>query len=92
MTWMQPISFLFLAPQIADAIYGKYFNGKRKCGMLDLGFINRVNGIMVCLSCATLCHQLRAYRLGVFQHPLDFKSDTVGGRRPSMSPRPWFLF
>jgi len=58
---MQPISFRFLAPQIADVIYGKYFNGKRKLGMLDPEFINRVNGTMVCLTCAILSDQLRAY-------------------------------
>jgi len=55
MTWMQPISFRFLAPQIADAICGKYFHGKRKLGMLDPEFINRVNGTMVGLTCAILC-------------------------------------
>jgi len=54
MTWMQPISFRFLAPQIADAIYGKYFNGKRKLRMLDPEFIHRVNGTLVCLTCAIL--------------------------------------
>jgi len=86
MTWIQPISFRFLAPQIGDAIYGKYFNGKRKLGMLDPEFINRVNGTMVCLTCAILCDQLRAYRVGVYQDPPDFKPDAVGGRRPSMSP------
>jgi len=86
MNWMQPISFQFLAPQIADTIYGKYFNGKKKLGMLDPEFINRVNGTMVCLTCAILCHQLRAYRLWVHQDPQDFKPDAVGGRRPSMSP------
>jgi len=86
MTWMQPISVGFLAPQIPDAIYGKYFNRKRKLGMLAPEFINRVNGTRVCLTWAILCHQLRAYRLGVHQHPLDFKPDAVGGRRPSMSP------
>ena len=86
MTWMQPISCRVLAPQIADAIYRKYFNGKRKPGMLDPEFINRVNGTIVRLTCAILCHQLRAYRLGVHQDPPDFKPDAVGGRRPSMSP------
>jgi len=91
MTWMQPISFRFLAPEIAHAIYGKYFNGKRKLGMLDLEFINRVNGTMVCLTCAIRCHQLRAYRPGVHQDPRDFKPDAVGGRRPSMSP-PFLVF
>jgi len=87
MTWMQPKSFRFLAPLIADAINGKYFNRKRKLGMLDPEFLNRVNGTMVCLTCAILCHQLCAYRLGVHQDPPDFKPDAVGGRRPSMSPR-----
>jgi len=86
MTWMQPISFRFLAPQIADAIYGKYFKSKRKLGIPDPEFINRVNGTMVCFTCAILCHQLCAYQLGVYQDPPDFKPDEVGGRRPSMSP------
>jgi len=86
MAWMQPISFRLLAPQIADAIYGKYVNGKRTLGMLDPELINRVNRTILCLTCAILCHQLRAYRLGVYQDPPDFKPDAVGLRRPSMSP------
>jgi len=86
MTWMQPISFRFLAPQIADTIYGKYFNGKRKLRMLDPEFINRTNGTMLCLTCTILCHQLYAYQLGVYQDPPDFKHDAVGGSRPSISP------
>jgi len=61
MSWIQPISFLLLAPQIADAIYGKYFNGKRRLGMLDRELINRVNRTILCLTCAILCHQLPAY-------------------------------
>jgi len=90
-TWMQPISFRFLAPQIANAIYGKYFNGKRNLGMRDPEFFNRVNRTMVCLNCAILSHQVRAYRLGVYQDPPHFKRDAVGGRRPSMSP-PFLVF
>jgi len=85
-TWMQPLSFRFLAPQIADAINRKYFNGKRKLRMRDPEFINRVNGTMVCLTCAAVGHQLRADRLGVYHDPPDFKTHAVGGRRPSMSP------
>ena len=86
MTSMQSISFRFLAPQIADAIYAKYFNGKRKLEMRAMEFINRVNGTMVCLSCAILCHQLRTYRPRVYQDLPDFNYDPVGGWRPSMSP------
>ena len=81
----QPISFRFLAPQIADAIYGKYFDGKRMQGMLDPEFINRVNGKLVCLTCAILCHHLLAWRAGVFQDPPDFKADAVGGRNPGVT-------
>jgi len=77
MTGMQPIALRLLGPQIADAIYCKYFNGKRKLGMLDPQFINRVNGTMVCLTCAILSDQLRAYRLGVYQDPPDFTRDAV---------------
>ena len=55
----QPISFRFLAPHIGDAIYGKYFYSKRMQGMLDPEFINRVNGTLVCLTCAILCPHLR---------------------------------
>ena len=87
MQWIQPISFRFLVPQIADAIYGKYFNGKRKLGMLDPEFMNRVTGTMVCLTCAILCHRLCAYQLGVYHDPPDFKHDAVESRRPSMSLR-----
>ena len=87
MAGMHPISFRFLAPLIADTIYGKYFNGKRKLVILDLAFIKRVNGTMVCLTCAILCHQLCAYRLRVYQNPPDFKPDAVGRTRPSMSPQ-----
>jgi len=89
MRWIHPISFRFLAPLIADAIYRKYFNGKRKLEMLDPEFINHVNGPMVCLTFAILCHQLPAYRLVVYLDPPDFKPDAVGGRRPSMSPPSW---
>jgi len=61
MTWMKPISLRILAPHIADAIHGKYFNSKRKLRMLDPEFINRVNGRIVCLTWAILYHQLRAH-------------------------------
>ena len=84
MGWTQPISFRFLAPQIADAIYGKYFDGKRMQGMLNPEFINRVNGTMVYLTYSILCHHLQAWQARVFQHPLDLKPDAVGGRNPGV--------
>jgi len=77
---------------IAKAIYGMYLNGKRMLGMRDPEIITRVNGTMVCHTCAIQLYQLRAYRLGEYQDPPNFKPGGVGGKRPSISPRPWFLF
>ena len=82
--WTQAISCRFLAPQIADAIYGKYFDRKRMQWILDPELINRVNGTLVCLICAILCHYLRAWRAGVFQDPPDIKPDAEGGRNPGV--------
>jgi len=82
MTWMQPESFQFQAPQISDAIYVKDLNSLRQLGMLHPEFVPRVNGTMVCLTCPILCDQLQAYPLVVYQDPPDFKSDRVGGRSP----------
>ena len=58
--------------------------------MLHTEFIKRVNGTIVCLTCAILCHQPLAYRLGVSYDALDFKPDAVGGRSPLMSPILYF--
>ncbi|PUU72521.1 hypothetical protein B9Z19DRAFT_1137381, partial [Tuber borchii] len=53
------ITFQFLAPQIADAIY--------EC----------INETIVCLTCAILCHTLRAWRTGALLDPPEFKSEAV---------------
>ena len=70
----------FLAPQIADAIYLKYFDGIKMQGMVDPGFLERINGTMICLTCAMLFHALRALQTGIYKKPPDFKHDVVGGK------------
>lgn len=77
--WTQSITFRFLAPQIADAIYGKYYDGVRMQGILDPGFLKRINATMICLTCAMLCHALRAWQTGLYKRPSDFKPELVGG-------------
>ncbi|PUU79715.1 hypothetical protein B9Z19DRAFT_1124812 [Tuber borchii] len=71
------LTFRFLAPQIANAIYGKYFDGVKMQGMLDQGFLKRINGNIICLTCAMLCHVLRAWQTGIFKTPAQFKHDVV---------------
>jgi len=53
-------------------------------GMLDPKFLKRINGAMVCLTCAILCHSLRALQTGVYKEPPNFNPDVVGGRRVRM--------
>jgi len=50
-------------------------------GMLDPKFLKRINGTMVCLTCAILCHSLRALLTGVYKKPPNFNPEVVGGGR-----------
>ena len=43
-------------------------------------FLERINGTMICLTCAMLCHALRALQTGIYKKPADFKHDVVGGK------------
>ena len=70
----------FLAPQIADAIYLKYCDRIKIQGMVDPGLLERINSTMICLTCAMLCHALRALQTAIYKKPADFKPDVVGGK------------
>src|SRR5207302_4150943 len=72
------VTLRFLAPHIPEAIYAKYFGGSKMQGGLDLQFVHRINGIIICLSCTIICHTLRAWWKGIYEEPRDFKSDVVG--------------
>jgi Domain of unknown function (DUF6532) len=79
MTSTQKITNRFLAPQISEAIWGKYFEGRKMRGIVEPNFLDRINGTMICLTCAILCHTLRAWQTGIYKDPGDFKHDAVGG-------------
>ena len=49
-------------------------------GMVDPGFLERINGTMICLTGVMLCHALRALQSGIYKKPPDFKHDVVGGK------------
>jgi len=49
--------------------------------MLDPKFLKRINGTMVCLTCAILCHSLQALQTGVYKKPPNFNPEVVGGGR-----------
>ena len=65
-------------PQIPEAIWGKYLEGRKMCGIVDPAFLERINGIMICLTCAIICHTLRASQTGVYKDQGKFKPEAAG--------------
>jgi hypothetical protein len=57
-------------------------------GIVEPDFLRRINGTMICLTCAILCHTLRAWQTGVYTAAVEFKPDTVGGE---YEPEPYSL-
>jgi len=68
-----------LAPQIPETIWGKCFKGKKIRGISEPDLLDHINCTMVCLTCAILCHTLRAWPTGVYLETCDFKLEAVGG-------------
>jgi len=79
MNLTQQVPNRFLAPQIPEAIWGKYFKGKKIFGISEQDFLGPINGTIVCLTCAILCHTLRAWQAGVYLEISDFRPEAVGG-------------
>ena len=52
-------------------------------GVVEPNFLGRINGTMICLTCAILCHTLLAWQTGVYVESGEFKPDGVeGGPEP----------
>jgi len=82
---MQEVTFRFLAPQIAEAIWGKYFEGIRMRGIAEPDFLGRINGTMICLTYAILCHTRQAWKNRAYKDSGDFKPEAVGGESPTIT-------
>ena len=54
-------------------------------GISEPDFLGRINGIMVCLTCAILCHTLRAWQTGLYLETCNFKQEAVAGE-PNPEP------
>ena len=48
-------------------------------GIVEPDFLGRIKGTMICLTCAILCHTLRAWETWAYTEPCEFKPDAVGG-------------
>lgn len=78
---MQDLHLRFLAPQIPEILFGKYFSGKKMRGSVDKQFIGMINGSLLCLTSAAICHTLRAWQTGSYVEPKDFKRELSLGTR-----------
>ena len=81
----QQVTNRFLAPQVPEAIWGTYLKGRKMYGIAEPDFLCRINRTMVCLTCAILCHTLRAGQTGIYLETCVFKPDAVGGE---LDPEP----
>jgi len=79
MNLTQQVRNRFLAPQIPKAICGKYFRGKKIFWNSRWDFLGQINGIIVCLTCAILCHTVRAWQTGVYLETCAFRPEAAGG-------------
>jgi len=69
MKMTQQIMNRFLEPQIPEAIWGTYFKGKKMFGISESDYLARINGIMVCLTCAIPCHTVAYSANMAKRHP-----------------------
>jgi len=54
-------------------------------GIVEPDFVGRIKGMMSCLTCAILRHNLRAWQTGVYKESGELKPDAVGGQ-PEREP------
>ena len=49
-------------------------------GIVELDFLERINGMMIFLTCAIFSHTLRPWQTGVYKKSGEFKPDTIEGQ------------
>ena len=76
----QTCGFHFVAPEIAQLLYHKWFCGKKMHGQYDKTFLGRLNETLLCLTTACLYHALKAWSTGAFVQPADFSMGTANSK------------
>ncbi|KAI5846451.1 hypothetical protein DFP73DRAFT_525947 [Morchella snyderi] len=62
----------FLAPEIIDILYYKYFDGVRMRGVKDPEFLERITPTFICLILTAIWHGIRAWSTGTYVKPDHF--------------------
>ena len=67
----------FLAPQLADAIFTRYFDSRKKIGYKDIDFVDQINEVFICLFATAIYHSLKAWETRILDAiGLNFKPKT----------------
>ncbi|KAI5847416.1 hypothetical protein DFP73DRAFT_593258 [Morchella snyderi] len=64
----------FLAPEIIDILYYKYFDGVRMRGVKDPEFLERITPTVIFLISTAIWHGIRAWSTGTYVKPDHFQS------------------
>ncbi|KAI5845881.1 hypothetical protein DFP73DRAFT_594071 [Morchella snyderi] len=64
----------FLAPEIIDILYYKYFDGVRMRGVKDPEFLEQITPTFICLISTAIWHGIRAWSTGTYVGPGHFQS------------------
>ncbi|KAI5838660.1 hypothetical protein DFP73DRAFT_530749 [Morchella snyderi] len=64
----------FLAPEIIDILYYKYFDGVRMRGVKDPEFLERITPTFICLISTAIWHGIRALSTGTYVKPDHFQA------------------
>ncbi|KAI5839098.1 hypothetical protein DFP73DRAFT_530375 [Morchella snyderi] len=64
----------FLAPEIIDILYYKYFDGVRMRGVKDPEFLEWITPTFICLISTAIWHGIRAWSTGTYVKPDHFQS------------------
>jgi len=71
----------FRAEEIVAVIYQRYYNGSRRQGSQDPEFLDRINGVFICIVATAIQHCLKAWRTGeLAESGPDFKYETNWGK------------
>ncbi|KAI5842667.1 hypothetical protein DFP73DRAFT_596024 [Morchella snyderi] len=63
----------FLAPEIIDILYYKYFDGVRIRGVKDPEFLERITPTFLCLISTVIWHGIRPWSTGIYVKPDHFQ-------------------
>jgi len=64
-----------------SVIFAQYYSGPKRTGITDEGFLDKIDGLFICLTATILSHSLRCWRTGICIDNVAFTRATSGGKK-----------